>query len=257
MATIKMTPKNNSWDHIVLDKIKYPFGFTVYSWAKRLAPKQTGKKISGHLKRMFDVFYTKLDQYEGPQDPRKEYEYYYSITEALLVELDWISKLKSSIFTNKNSANERFKINIDAEDIRVFQADLQLLKDDFRREHNYKASTIRRDLETRKIRLQTRIKTLKSDPIYKTYYTNNGMSRAPLHANRMNFGTGALPILGNAPLKASAARKKAELDELGKELIAAEKAMEQLISTYEHNRSRINSRSVRGGGTRKKKRTPQ
>ena len=260
---------NNEWGHVVEVKeitnaIKYPFGSTVHSWAKRLAPKQLGKKISGFLYTLFKVFYTKLEEYKGPNVPRKEYAYYYTITETLLADLDWLYKLKTN-FT-ANSTNERFKINIDAEDIRVFKHDLHMLEVDFTA--NFKRLELansrtllytkkREELELAKIRLEQAIKIIESDPFYKVYYnTKENSKTATINATRMNFATGSLPIMGNNPQKAAAAKKKADRNELVEKVKTTEKAIQQLERNYKRNRSSTNSRTIKGG-TRKKKRTPK
>jgi len=260
---------NNERGHVVevkeiTNEIKYPFGSTVHSWAKRLAPKQPGKRISGTLYKLFEVFFTEIEEYKGPNVPRKEYEYYYTITETLLVELDWLYKLKSN-FT-ANSTNERFKINIDAEDIQVFKHDLRMLEVDFTanfkrleninsRTHTYKNK--KRELESAKIRLEQQIKQIESNPFYEVYYTKEGTPRnTTTNTTRMNYTVGALPIMGNARQKAAAATQHVNLTKAKEELETTRKNIQQLKSNYTRNISSIKSRTI-SGGTRKKKRTPQ
>lgn len=263
MATNKIIPINKTWKHVVevkeiTNEIKYPFGSTVHSWAKRLALKQPGKHISGYLYTLFEVFFTELEEYKGPNVPRKEYEYYYTITETLLVELDWLYKLKSN-FTS-NSTNERFKINIDAEDIRVFTNDLHMLHVDFtanfkRLENNNSRTQIyenkKSELESSIIRLNLQIKQIESDPFYQVYKEGNPKN-TNTNATRINYAAGTFPIMGHTRQKAVAAKQKANLATAKHNLEITKKDLQQLESNYTRN----NPRTIKGG-TRKKKRTPK
>ena len=246
----------------------------VLGWYNILIKENIRKDQREYLgKNYFEPCLNAFDLAYGSPNKASKYDMYMKLSNQLINELKWLVDYRSRrsrgnfsnpalydlalVVTNENI--KRFRSDLD--EIKLAVAKLLVVRPPVVNNKTQKYRNTRKQLETNMIRLNSRILSLKSDPFYKTYYSNNGTSKVPINATRMNFGTGAFPIMGNAPQLRAANAKKAQLNSLLKDLAAKEEEIEQLERNYTTAMEELaKTRNAVGslhGGTRKKKRTPQ
>jgi hypothetical protein len=247
--------------------IKDLFQMKVSGWWDTLIKKNTRNNQKEYLRNTYFIPYTQT------LIGASNYDMYMKLSNELIDHLNGLVDYRSR--RSRGNMDPRFydlALVVTDENIKRFRSDLGeiklaidkllVVKPPVVNNTTQKYRNTRKRLDTNKKSLNRRINELKSDHFYQTYYSNNGTSKVPVNATRMNFGTGMLPIMGNASQRRAANTKKAELNSLLKELADKEKEIDQLERNYTTAMealaaSREAAAGSLRGGTRKKKRTPK